>query len=85
MTQINLLDAIKMVQDSFENFTDNQLRNFFVLTEREINERKADKNYFPSIRRGVDKMDEEIKKILDDHEARIKKLENPVKPEKDKE
>ncbi len=48
MTQINLLDAIKTVQDSFMLFTDKQLEKFHQLLLSEIEERKAANNYNPS-------------------------------------
>lgn len=110
--QINLIDAIKIVQNSYENFTDQQLHKFQVSVEWEIDERKAANKYnpriniradsanaeeknIPSKRRGADKMEDTdakmvedtakeiipagILKILDDHETRIKALENKVK------
>ena len=47
MTQTNLIDAIKMVQDNFLNFTDMQLKKFSDALQEEIEERKAANNYNP--------------------------------------
>ena len=49
MTQINLLDAIKIVQDSFTLFTDLQLNKFNTLLQSEIDKRKSENNYNPKI------------------------------------
>ncbi len=50
MPQINLLDAIKVVQDSFEDFTDSQLHKFQKTASEEIKKRKDNKNYNPGVK-----------------------------------
>ncbi len=54
MSQINLLDAIKMVQDCMEQFTDMQLRKFNIAVTEEINKRKDKNNYNPGQRAVAD-------------------------------
>ena len=95
MEQINLIEAIKFVQNNFEHFTDKQLHTFHLEAKIEIAKRKNKNNYNPKVsiradkaneidknnpskRRGDDKMDEEVKKILDDHETRIKAIEEKI-------
>ncbi len=47
---MNLLDAIKMVQDCMAQFTDMQLKKFLDSVNSEIEERKALNNYNPNTR-----------------------------------
>ncbi len=48
MSEMNLCDAIKMVQNSMENFTDMQLKKFLQALSEEISKRKSANNYNPA-------------------------------------
>ena len=56
MAQINLFDAIKTVQDCMEQFTDMQLKKFNDNVTAEIDKRKANNNYNPVQRKGMDNL-----------------------------
>ena len=46
---MKLIDAIKLVEESFENFTDNQIHKFNVHASEEIEKRKKLNNYSPQM------------------------------------
>ncbi len=61
MSQMNLLHAIKFVQDSFQHFTDKQLHTFHLEAEIEIAKRKNRNKYNPKISTRADNADNKEK------------------------
>ena len=62
MTQINLLDAIRFVQDCMKQFTDMQLKKFLDCVNEEIDKRKALNNYNPDTKALADDAGKKPKK-----------------------
>ena len=63
MTEMNLFDAIKFVEESFPHLTDRQLQTFQTLVDFEIKARKKAGTYDPSKRiKELEKKVEEEKK-----------------------
>jgi len=69
MSQINLIDAIKVVMDNFEHFTDNQLHKFHKSASEEIEERKRLNNYNPKVNVRADNAGNKPKKEKEDDKS----------------